>query len=294
MIDRKEHQGEVNDFLHKHLSIYDWRFSIPNGSGNESYFVRGFKRKYYVKIGVDVNRYLAMAEVGLTPPIILHGRLESGLSIMVQLFVPGRNPSRSDYQKNLIRVAQLLREMHTDSRIRNALQVTSSNCYKDTGLLALNRLRQKWERYKSQVPQVAVFVDNSLEYLSEQINLFSGEGLVASHGDICNANWLFATDGKIYLLDFESLRMDDPALDLGALLWWYYPPEWRQQFLDIAGYPYDDELKFRMCIRMAMHCLDITLPREQSFDQFDSNHYEEALRDFKAILKGTENPEGYQ
>ena len=89
------------------------------------------------------------------------------------------------------------------------------------------------------------------------------------------------------------MSMDDPALDMGALLWWYYPPELRQRFLGIAGYRYDDEFKFRMRIRMAMHCLDITLPRERSFDSFDPNTYHESLTDFRAILNGEENPEGY-
>ena len=140
---------------------------------------------------------------------------------------------------------------------------------------------------------VAKAVDTSLEALAEQVSQFSGEGLVTSHGDICNANWLFASDGKIYLLDFDSMSIDDPALDMGALLWWYYPPELRKGFLEAAGYRYDDEFKTRMQIRMAMHCLDITLPRERSFDSFDPNTYQESLRDFRAILNGEENPEGY-
>jgi len=89
------------------------------------------------------------------------------------------------------------------------------------------------------------------------------------------------------------MSMDDPTLDMGALLWWYYPPELRQQFLDVAGYQYNDEFKFRMRVRMVMHCLDITLPREGSFDRFDPESFHESLRDFKAILLGKENPEGY-
>jgi len=157
----------------------------------------------------------------------------------------------------------------------------------------LNALRQKWRSHKAQVPDVVEFVDNSLEYLTQQVNLFSTEGLVASHGDICNANWLFASDGKIYLVDFESMSIDDPALDLGALLWWYYPPELRRRFLEIAGYPYDHELKFRMQVRMAIHCLNITLPRRNSFDSFSPINYSETLSDFKAILNGEENPQGY-
>jgi len=44
---------------------------------------------------------------------------------------------------------------------------------------------------------------------------------------------------------------------------------------------------------MAIHCLNITLPREGSFDRFDPNTYPEALNDFRAILNGEENPEGY-
>ncbi len=293
MPDRQEHQREVHAFLQKHLSIHDWRFSVPHGSGMESYFAKGNKQNYFAKVGVRVERYLAMAEIGLTPPVLFHGQLESGLSIIVQPFIAGRIPSRLDYRNQLQKVAELIRIMHNHPQIMGVLQAAAPNLYKDAGLLALSRLRQKWERYKTQVPLVANFVDSSLEHLAGQVNTLSGEGLVASHGDICNANWLFASDGRIYVLDFESMSMDDAALDMGALLWWYYPPELRQRFLVIAGYRYDDEFKFRMQIRMAMHCLEITLPREESFDKFDPESFNETLRDFKAVLDGKENPEGY-
>jgi thiamine kinase-like enzyme len=293
MPDRQEHRQAVLDFLQKHLSVADWRFSLPQGSGMESYFVKGKGQGYFVKLGVPVERYLTMAEIGLTPPVLVNGQLDNGLSVVVQPIIAGRTPSRLDYHNQLSEVAESIRKMHYSQGAKQMLPRPSSNLYRDAALFALNRLRQKWKHYKAQVPVVAEFVDNSLEYLAQQVSLFTGEGVVVSHGDICNANWLFAADGTIYLLDFESMSMDDPALDMGALLWWYYPPDLRQRFLDVAGYRFDNEFKFRMRIRMAMHCLDITLPREQSFDQFDPNTYGEALRDFKAILKGEENPEGY-
>ena len=267
MPDRQEHQQDVRSFLQKHLSIHDWIFSLPRGSGMETYFVQGNERDYFVKVGAPVERYMAMAEIGLTPPVLGFGRLESGLSIMVQPFITGRKPSQIDFCNQLQKVAALIRKMH--------------------------HLHQKWECYKAQVPTVAKFIDGSLEYLTQQVNLFSSEGLVASHNDICNANWIFTSDGKIYIVDFESMSMDDPALDMGALLWWYYPPELRQRFLDIAGYRYDDEFKFRMRVRMAIHCLSITLPREQSFDSSNVNNYSDSLNDFRAILDHQENPAGY-
>ena len=120
-----------------------------------------------------------------------------------------------------------------------------------------------------------------------------GAGLVASHNDICNANWLVASDGKIYLIDLESMSLDDPACDIGATLWWYYPPELRQRFLDIVGYADDEQFQNRMRVRMALHCLSIILPRDRSFDRFDPDSFVESLTDFRAVLAGRQNPEGY-
>lgn len=293
MIPRQEHQQEVHAFLKKHLSIYDWKFSLPHGSGMETYLAHGFKRSYFVKVGVQVDRYLTMADLGLTPPVILHGQLESGVSVIVQLFVEGRRPSRLDFHERLTEVAELVNKMHHHPRIVEGLSPAPSNLYQEAGLRAWEHLRSRWEDHKKLVQGVAEFVDNQLIKINRQINDFSGEGLVASHGDICNANWLFASDGRIYIVDLESMSMDDPAADMGALLWWYYPPELREQFLNLAGYSYNEEFKHRMQIRMAMHCLHIILPRENSFDTFEPESFEDSLQDFRAIMNGKENPQGY-
>jgi thiamine kinase-like enzyme len=155
------------------------------------------------------------------------------------------------------------------------------------------RIQQRWERYKIQVPEVADFIDESLADLAQHVQSFLGTGLVASHNDICNANWLVSPKGQLYLIDLESMTLDDPACDIGATLWWYYPPELRKRFLEIVGYPSDEPFRERMRVRMAMHCLSILLPREMSFDGFDSEAFADSLTDFRAILAGRENPQGY-
>ena len=90
------------------------------------------------------------------------------------------------------------------------------------------------------------------------------------------------------------MSLDDPAVDIGATLWWYYPPGLRQRFLIISGHADDQAFENRMHVRMAMHCLSITLPREQSFDRFDPASFAGSLTDFRAILAGEENPQGYE
>ncbi|HSL28324.1 MAG TPA: phosphotransferase [Anaerolineales bacterium] len=259
----------------------------------ETYFVEGNGQQYFVKVGAQIERHLTMAEIGLTPPLLAYGHLDDGVSIIVQRFIRGRTPSRTDFRDQLEKVAELVRQMHSQPNVQSTLPPAASNSYKEAGVRALHHLRQKWVRYRSQLPGVAAFIDANLEEIALQIDQFSGEGLVASHNDICNANWLFTSNGSIYIVDLDSMAMDDPAFDSGALLWWYYPPELRQPFLQIAGYPDDEQFRFRMRIRMALHCLSITLPREQSFDSFRPDNYAAALEDFKAVLAGKENPQGY-
>lgn len=291
--DRREHEQDVRSYLQKHFSAREWIFSLPRGSGMETYLVQGNGHEYFVKVGAIAERYLVMAEAGLTPPVLTFGNLESGLSILVQPVIKGWRPSRIDFQSQLEKVAAIIHKMHGDPHLREILKPASSNLHKSVGLQALNHLYERWKHHRVQVSEVADFVDNSLQDLALQINQFTTEGLVVSHNDICNANWLFAADGKIYIIDLESMSIEDPALDMGALLWWYYPSELRQRFLELAGYSYDQGFMFRMRVRMALHCLSITLPRENSFDMFYPERFQESLQDFRAVMEGKENPQGY-
>ena len=70
-------------------------------------------------------------------------------------------------------------------------------------------------------------------------------------------------------------------------------PYYSKDLLEIVDYANDEEVQFRMRVRMAMHCFSITLPREQGFDRFDSTTFAQSLTDFRAVLAGRENPQGY-
>jgi aminoglycoside phosphotransferase (APT) family kinase protein len=231
--------------------------------------------------------------MGLTPQVLAAGFLRDGIPIIVQPFITGKRPSRRDYRIRLEQFASIINHLHHSDEVKHVLPKVSSNLYSVAGLESLACIQQKWERHKSEVPEVSEFIYESLDYLRGQVMDFQGAGLVASHNDICNANWLISTEGQLYLIDLESMSLDDPAVDIGATLWWYYPPGLRKSFLTKAGYINDTTFERRMQVRMAMHCLNIRLPREQSFDKFDPSCFAESLTDFRAVLAGRENPEGY-
>lgn len=291
---RTQHQPEVQAFLQRHFLKQTWDLTLPMGSGHETYFAQCGGQTYFVKIGVQAERYQALAGMGLTPQVLAAGRLTDGETILVQAYVAGKSPSRREYRLHLIQFAAAIRQLHHNAALQKLLPQAPSDLYAAAGLAALNRLQQRWEGCRALVPQAADFVDHSLGDLRRKIADFRGAGLVASHNDICNANWLVSTDGKVYLIDLESMSLDDPALDIGATLWWYYPPQLRERFLNEAGYPQDAAFQQRMQVRMAMHCLHILLPREQSFDVFDPADFTQSLADFRAVLAGEENPQGYE
>jgi hypothetical protein len=263
------------------------------GTGNETYFARASDRSLFVKLGVQSARYQAAASIGITPPVLVAGTLGDGTSIIVQPCIPGKRPLRSDYRLHLEGFASTIRRLHHSAEMKQLLPKVPSDSYRAAGLEVLDHIQGKWQIHRSQVPDVADFVDESLNFLRAQVMDFKGSGLVASHNDICNANWLLSTDGSLYLIDLDSMSLDDPAFDVGATLWWYYPPELREEFLDRVGTSGDPAFKKRMQVRMTMHCLNISLPRAGSFDQFDPASFAEWLTDFRASFAGEENPQGY-
>jgi thiamine kinase-like enzyme len=290
---RQQHLQEVHTFLQQHFSNQPWELTLPGGSGNETYFARCNEQRYFIKLGVQVKWYQVAASMGLTPQVLAAASLRDGTALIVQPYISGKSPAPRDYQNHLDLFASAINRLHHSAEVKGVLPAVPSNLYRAAGQAALAQLQQKWERYKAQVPGAADFVDNSLAQLSRQVADFQGAGLVASHNDICNANWLLTDGGQLFLIDLESMALDDPAVDLGATLWWYYPPHLRAEFLAKSGYIYDTELKKRMQVRLVMHCLNILLPREHGFQKFNPDSFSESLIDFRAVLAGRENPQGY-
>ncbi|MGE5124397.1 MAG: phosphotransferase [Acidobacteriaceae bacterium] len=290
---RLQHQDEVRGFLQKQFASQSWEFTLPHGYGSESYFAHANGQNYFVKLNAPVRIYLAMASIGLAPPVLALGYLEDGTSLLVQPRIAGRNPTQRDYHVLLGQVAGVINKMHNSPEVQQALSPAISDQSSPLALQALARVRIRWEQYKDQVPAVASLIDEGLATLAEQSHDLQGEGVVASHNDICNANWLLSPDGSIYLIDPDAMSLDDPACDIGAILWWYYPPELRLRFLETCGFVEDKQFEKRMHVRMALHCLHITLPRQNSYDRFDPISFPYALTDFFAVLAGRENPQGY-
>ncbi len=290
--ERRLHEVEVGACLERTSGTLGWSLALPRGSGQETYVAYDGERRWFIKVGADVGRVLAMSEVGLCPPVVGVEALEDRSVVVVQEFIDGKHPDRLDYRERLENVARIVGEMHRAPGVLGVLLPVVPEGYAEAGIRAVGRVQARWEQVRDgAAAEVADFVEASLDRLEQKIGQFEGDGLVASHGDICWDNWIFATDGRIYLVDLDAMGLDDPALDLGALLWWYYPPELWGRFLGCAGYQDIEQLRERMWVRLALHCLSITLPGPGSFDIFDPATYPSRSGDFRAAPGREGNPE---
>jgi hypothetical protein len=288
---RTRHATQLRHFLQSHFRHDVWTLTLPEGSGHETYFASDGEHDLFIKLGAQPDRAVILSEAGLSPPVLAVGVLDDGTSVLVQQRFDGRQPSRSDYRDRLDDVTALMRAMHHNRQLLDILPLLPTESYAQTGLLAMERLRTRWSSYRERVPHVAEWVDSCLDRLTADLQGFGGEGLVASHNDFCRANLLLTPDGKLYVLDLEEMSREDPAHDLGAVLWWYYPPEMWPPFLRAAGYADTRELRERMRVRLAMHSLAISLPRANSFDRSDPEAFSRRLVDFRAVYEGRPNPE---
>ena len=292
---RDQHLPAVQEFLRQQVANQDWEMARPpHGTGQETYFASGSSGEVFIKLGARVELYQAAAQLGLAPPVIRTGQLEDGTTILVQALLRGRKPSRADFHCHLGQFAESLRILHNSEALQLLLPPRSSDQYRHVGLEMLAGVEQRWQAVAPGLPlPVVKYVEERIAYLRDCLAQFQGGGLAASHNDPCNANWLVTEEGRIFLLDLEAMGQDDPALDLGAVLWWYYPPALRSQFLALAGCPEDAAFRERMRVRMAIHNLHILLPRPGSFDRFDPDSFAADLVDFQAVVEGRENPQGY-
>ena len=166
MQNRVQHQQEVQVFLRQNFANQSWDLTLPNGSGNETYFASCRGHTYFIKLGVQAARYQVAASIGLTPQVLTAGSLRDGTSIIVQPYIVGKRPSRRDYHNRLEQFASAIDQLHHSAEVKEVLPKASSNLYRVVALKSLACVQQKWERYKSQVPEVEDFIDEKFSIIS--------------------------------------------------------------------------------------------------------------------------------
>ena len=224
--------------------------------------------------------HLFAAEAGLAPRVLFWqpGPFElGGQPVIVSEYVASPPLDRAWFHDHLRQAATLLARLHRDADLTDALEAMDRGQARSDCLAAARGARALLEErlvalaareWSPAVADVLNRLTAHLAWFGARIQpnraAFAGQRVGPVHGDVQRGNWLAGPDGRVYLVDWDKAWLDDPALDVGMLLYWYVDPALWPVFLrEYAtggdARPDVDALLIRARIRYPLHALSLCL-----------------------------------
>lgn len=223
----------------EHLFDHEWEIVPAGGATGEAFFAQHENQRLFLKRNSSPFLAVLSAE-GIVPKLIWTKRLESGDVITAQQWLEGRE--LEPVEMNQQRVAKLLKKIHRSNPLLIMLKRMGKKPLKPK--VYLHSLVESLDESLQSLPvvqQSLAFLDNELS----QIYIHS-EQQVVCHGDVNHNNWLLTIDNQLYLIDWDSAVIGDPAIDLGILLYSYVPTAKWENWLEIYNMELTDHLRLRM------------------------------------------------
>ncbi|MBD5069523.1 MAG: phosphotransferase family protein [Lactobacillus sp.] len=157
----------------------------------------------------------------IVPRLIWSKRTISGDTLTAQEWLNGRSLKRNEMCS--LQVSKLLYRLHHSSLLKKMLLQVGGQAYTPTDLLA-----QYFNGLSDDLRQHPLLHDVSSRLKEKQPQLERSNYEVC-HGDLNHKNWLLSESGQLYLVDWETVKLADPALDLSMLMCQYVPrKDWKQ------------------------------------------------------------------
>jgi thiamine kinase-like enzyme len=221
----------------EHLLGQEWEITPAGGATGEAFFAKYKDQNLFLKRNSSPFLAVLSAE-GIVPKLVWTKRLENGDVITAQQWLPGRELKPSEMNQEL--VAKLLKKIHRSQPMLGMLsRLENSPLTPET---IFQGIVVDLDDEVLEMPMVI----SAMEFLTkESLNVHCEEKVVC-HGDVNHNNWLLAEDNQLYLIDWDSSMIADPAIDLGLLLYWYIPESDWESWLAMYGKKLTPHLRLRM------------------------------------------------
>jgi hypothetical protein len=230
-----------------------WRLrSMTLGRGDRDKVVAELDgRRYFVKLmwPPGAAATLAAAEVGLAPRVLATSRLADGRAIVVQDFVSGASGADPAVRAWMLAHADDLADLFASLARRCDLQSSLPRRLSDSPReraevrvhdmqLVADELRGSGWADLGRAALMLARVRDVSSALPDVRHV-----LVPVHGDPQWANWLLSFERRLFLVDWDHARLDDPVTDPARLAWWLFPPGPRRRaFIARCGIDVSDSL----------------------------------------------------
>lgn len=203
-----------------------WQLHPIGGDTGHAYM--GIKDEEKLFLKRNSSPFLAALSLeGISPRLIWTKRIGNGDVLTAQEWCNGRNLEKEEMQGP--RVAQILKKVHHSASLKRMLQRVGGSHISPNDLVLQYKMGLSLDL--QQHPQLKEAFD--LLTGIQQIVIDEAE-LCVCHGDVSRKNWLLSEDDQLYLVDWDSAVIADPAFDIGQLFSQYVPQtnwkNWLEQY----------------------------------------------------------------
>ncbi|UQD53056.1 phosphotransferase [Bacillus methanolicus] len=221
----------------EHLFGQDWEIVPAGGNTGEAFIAKHEEQKLFLKRNSSPFLAVLSAE-GIVPKLVWTKRMENGDVITAQQWLYGRELKPPEM--NDTRVAKLLKKIHQSKPLLGMLTKLGKSPLQPETLLHMIEKELDPDLLKLSA------VKKARDFLRKEVANVHCEEKVVCHCDVNHNNWLLSDDNQLYLIDWDSAMIADPAIDLGLLLYWYIPENEWESWLNRYGTELTEDLKLRM------------------------------------------------
>lgn len=194
-----------------------WLLQPIKGDTGQAYMGMSDSEKVFIKR--NASPFLAaLSREEIAPKLVWTKRTSDGAVLTAQEWLDGHllKPQELGHNDDVVSV---LKHLHESESLKNMLGRVGGNKRTPLDFISYYAEDLPFDLKKDD------YLGEVLHYLED--NIPKESGFCACHGDPIHKNWLLSETGKLYLVDWESSMLADPATDLGTILGRYLPyREW--------------------------------------------------------------------
>lgn len=276
---------DIEKILYNTFKTSGWIIQKPPyGLSKETYVAQNGPKRVFIKFEVNIPPLKRVSDLGLAPCLLSSGTYHNR-TYVIQQFVKGIIPTRKWINNNLKKLAELIKSYHSDKELFYILKNNSKLDYKNNVNDSLKFVEKQLEEVK-QIIITNKNIENGIKKLMNESKNLRPVPLTVIHTDPNYKNMLLVGN-RLYILDWDDVRISDPVRDIAPLLWWYIDKNKWPMFFNYLGIEMIDSLMNRFYWWMARQSLTIAIFFAKKNDVKKVNKY---LVDFAAALNHSDNP----
>ena len=223
-----------------------WRLYPIGGDTGQAYMGTRADEKVFLKR--NSSPFLAALSVeGITPKLIWTKRVGNGDILTAQEWLNGRELKPGEMKGKA--VIDILHRIHQSENLFNMLQKVKGEVYNPMNFLNLY-IKDLPEDLKSHA-----LLQQAVQYVKATAASIAAAPKTVCHGDVNRKNFLLDNAERLYLVDWEMVKIADPLSDISMLLTQYVALEDWNGWLEEYGLEMTDDISRRLEWYSIMNCL---------------------------------------